>query len=417
MIIMRVPLLVRLAFFFYVFTIPLEAVDVGEISSSLSLSKIAGVLFCLASLLNWRRVVCLPPQVMIWFAVYMVITLFHGLFIQEDNLRSFLSRIFTFFQLGLLSWLSWSVLRTSTILTNTLLAFICGAGVLVAGLVFNVEAFSAKTLNDGSGIDRVSVLGEDANKVSTIFVIAALSSIGLVIQMENKIRKTTIVYFGLSALFVAGIVSTGSRTGVVAFIGGNIIYFVVFARRVGKLKNVLVVAGAGIALLLYMVFTNPATIERWNQAIVEGDSSGRDGILSAAKDMIYEKPIFGWHPIEGTLELGRRVRGGAVGMGARDPHNLYVYLLIEGGIVGAFPFFMGLWLTGLSAWKNRGKIGAIPLGLFVSLMITNLFVNWIGFKITWLILAIALSRNIPIPGPLLMKPGKKTKSIPSEVGA
>ena len=48
-------------------------------------------------------------------------------------------------------------------------------------------------------------------------------------------------------------------------------------------------------------------MERWRQTYYEGDTTGRDVIYAAAVEMISERPLFGWNPVEAFYELAKRV--------------------------------------------------------------------------------------------------------------
>ena len=71
--------------------------------------------------------------------------------------------------------------------------------------------------------------------------------------------------------------------------------------------------------------------------------------FSAAWEMFLEKPLIGWGPANNISELGSRLGlGSAIGM----PHNVYLWLLTETGLLGTVPFLAGLWLC----WR-RGMEG------------------------------------------------------------
>src|SRR5262249_10628456 len=107
-------------------------------------------------------------------------------------------------------------------------------------------------------------------------------------------------------------------------------------------------------------------------------------------DMILEKPVLGWS-VAGSYEIGRR-EGGRFFSRARDTHNTYLTVLLEVGIVGATPFFVGLWLCGLSAWRARlGNLGLLPLALFFTVVVASMTANLTWAKQLWLALALTLA--------------------------
>ena len=81
-----------------------------------------------------------------------------------------------------------------------------------------------------------------------------------------------------------------------------------------------------------------------------------------------EKPFFGWGPISNYVELGARF-----GRQKLDPHNLYLWIMTETGLLGAVPFFIGLWICWRAAWRARyGTEGSLPIALLACLFIVNM---------------------------------------------
>jgi hypothetical protein len=71
---------------------------------------------------------------------------------------------------------------------------------------------------------------------------------------------------------------------------------------------------------------------------------------------------------------------------------VYLWLLIEAGLLGAFPFFVGLWLCCGSVWHARKSThGSLPLALLFFLLAINLKGTYLYYKIFWIVLAYALA--------------------------
>src|SRR5262249_31701621 len=129
-----------------------------------------------------------------------------------------------------------------------------------------------------------------------------------------------------------------------------------------KIAVIILVTLGALGIVSYQV---EGIRERWEYAIREGDTSGRDKIFEMAWGMVEERPLLGWGPVQHLYELGSRV-----GMDVRDPHNLCLWLLTEGGLVGTLPFFLGVGLCLQAAWKAlNGSEGALPLALLISLLV------------------------------------------------
>jgi hypothetical protein len=125
---------------------------------------------------------------------------------------------------------------------------------------------------------------------------------------------------------------------------------------------------------------------RFARTIYEGSTSGRDVILATSVAMIAEKPFWGWGPVAWQRELG---------VGA---HNHFVYLLLEGGILGAAPYLFAGFLCLLSAWRYRKTDwGKVCLATLSTLIVSNLNMDYPSSKTMWLIIAACLSLSLPNP--------------------
>jgi O-antigen ligase len=126
---------------------------------------------------------------------------------------------------------------------------------------------------------------------------------------------------------------------------------------------------------------------RWEHTLFKGDLAKRDKIMPRAWDMFLEKPLLGWGPVSNLVELGSRE-----GMPSRDTHNVYLWVLTETGLLGAIPFFAGLWLSLRAAWRARfGSEGTLPMAMLVCLLIINMGITWHNRKIFWLTMAYVLA--------------------------
>ena len=86
-----------------------------------------------------------------------------------------------------------------------------------------------------------------------------------------------------------------------------------------------VIAIAGLA---YIAANTPVFYERWLQFTEEGNTSHRDVIFAHALDMISERPLLGWQPVQFEYELGMSY---SQRDGVRAAHNMFLHLLMEVG--------------------------------------------------------------------------------------
>jgi len=381
-----VPGTVRWSFLLFVFTIPFEDADVGLMSGSLSLAKISGLLFFtvyffyhnpLMSKRSFPRV----PKPMWFFLGYVAVYVAHGLFLPQELLMTFATRLVTLSQLIILFWISSDLLKETQMARSALWTFSVASVLLAVGsLLHGIE-----TTQLGHG--RETALEYNAG---TLGVLMALSLIILIGLHLGRTSKTTVLnhvmLLVLSVPVLKLMLNTGSRGALATLISGCLVYLLPslnLRMRVTAIIIGFVVVGGS----LFMAVRNPEYSERWKQTYYEGNVSGRDQIYSAAIEMAAERPILGWQPVVNWYELGSRL-----GRAQRDAHSLFLHLILEVGFVGAIPFLIGLWLCTRSAWKGRiGSLGGLSLALMVAALVSNVTDTYIARKPIWLVFALTLA--------------------------
>jgi O-antigen ligase len=193
---------------------------------------------------------------------------------------------------------------------------------------------------------------------------------------------------------VLSIVASGSRGGLLA-LGAGLAVFMTRGHDIRiKIRNSIAILTV-IGLLLVASSLSQVSKARWEETYQSGDVTGRDRIWSEAWGMFKEKPLMGWGPVYHLYELGRRT--GDLGWEDetqewRDTHNLVLYILTQTGLLGALPFFIGIWLCLKAAWKARsGPQSILPLSMMATLFIVNTSGTWVWVKLHWFILAYALA--------------------------
>jgi len=380
------PKLVQNLFLLFVFTIPFEAIDLGFMSGSLSLAKIPGFLFFASycfyySFLSPRRSFPCFPSAMWWFAAYVAVYALNGLFISEELIGPFITRLLTLLQLIALFWLASSSFREERITRNIIVTFALASVVLSLGNLLEFPGFSVVDS------DRVSSLGHNPNTLAAIMAVSVLSIIGMTIVYKFRSPLRRIMFLGLAFPPLAVVVMTGSRGGMLALMLGLSLYILPCGAP-KRLTTRLVVACLAAVAVAYAIANDSVALSRWTATFEEGSLAGRERIYPVAAEMILERPLFGWGPFEMFYELGRRTRRLWKTM---DAHNLLLHLGLEVGAAGTVPFLVGLWLCTRAAWRARaGKLGLLPLSLMVATLAVNMSGTGLGRKFTWLIFALAL---------------------------
>jgi O-antigen ligase len=237
-----------------------------------------------------------------------------------------------------------------------------------------------------SPTERVTAFGANPNGVATVIAVGLISVFGLAYGREKHDWKLRLLFWSTSGLLAVSLLRTGSRGVLVALVLSFSVLWFKKGSIATKLKLVVVgvIACVFIGIAAYQI---PEMRARWEKTLVEGHTSGRDVIYFSALEMFLERPILGWGPVYHFSELGARVRGYDI-----DPHNLYLGLLTELGLLGTVPFLFGLWLCWRSSWKARFSIqGVVPLMMLTFLLIGGLKGSWHKNKLFWFVIAYTLA--------------------------
>jgi O-antigen ligase len=239
-----------------------------------------------------------------------------------------------------------------------------------------------------SGQGRITAFDQNPNSVASALSLGLLAGAGLAFGREKRDWKACLLFCFAFAIVAGAIVQTGGRGAMVALVASLSLLFLQGKSLVTKLKLGLM-ALVTIAVVGFASYQIDAVRKRWEKAVYEGSMSGRETIWVVALEMIMEKPLLGWGPAYNTWELGSRLGGLS-----KDAHNMYLRLLAEGGIVGAFPFFVGLWLCWQNAWRARhSSQGIVPLIMLLFLLVMSLTGGPLFRKLFWVVLSYALASS------------------------
>jgi O-antigen ligase len=388
-----IPTAVRILFLLFVFTLPFEATDLGFMTGSVSIPKIAGFLFFTCyffyhnGLFSKRS---FPPisAAMCWFLAFLAVYAANGVFLgSTEYLWAAVGSLFQLTQLIVMFWVASDLLKDDKTARSALLAFTIAASFFAIAIVLKVPGFYVE-LAQG----RETAMGENPNAVAANSALAIVIILGLLLYTSHK--KLFLVILSLP-LFGAMVLS-GSRGGVLAFVIGSAIYLLPY-RRSKRVLTAIVFATFAISAVVYFVAKNSDFLERWEQTYYEGNLAGRENIFPIASEMILERPLLGWQPVNSGYELGRRFGGISIWREG-DAHNLYLAVLLEVGVFGATPFFIGIWWCARSAWRaRRGRLGLLPLALLFTVLAGSMSGTSLFAKLLWLILALSLAAGPAMP--------------------
>jgi O-antigen ligase len=368
---------------------------------SVSIAKLAGFLFFGFYFLHHgspfgKRSLPRIPAAMWWFLIFLAVYTLNWALLGSAEFRDeFVSSLFQLVQLIVMLWICSDLLKDERTARSVLLAYTIAAALFALGIVLKVPGFYVE-----SAEGRLSGMGENPNAVAGNSVMAILIILGLFLYRAYRYTsRRKLFLISLSLPLFAAIVSSGARGAVLAFLMGGMVYLFPYRRSKRVLTAIFIVTLATSAVV-YFVATNSVFLERWNQTYYEGSLAGREDIFATATEMILEKPVLGWQPIDYYYELGRRM-GGVYFSTGRDPHNLFLTVLLQVGVIGAIPFLVGFWLCGQSAWRAHvGNLGLLPLALVAYDLVGSINGTALFVKSHWLILALTLAAAPTVRGEL-----------------
>jgi O-antigen ligase len=387
-----IPKLVRWTFLLFVASIPLEALPIENVTSEdFTLTKMFGFVFFASYLLRSGLPLRLDlpaiPAAFWGFLAYLAVYAFAGLeYLKDEGIRRYVMALIQLGQFFVLFWFASGLLRDPSFAKKALLTMAIACVGVAAGTVIGLPGFES-----GYGGPRTSTFDFSPNTLAALMAYAAIIIIGFCLKESGWSAKRKLCLFALTIPLFLVLVSSGSRTSMVAFVVGMSVFFV--PQRGSRRKKIAFgVVLAAIAGTGYLVLRDPLASERWTRTIEEGHTSGRGDIYAAALGMIAERPIAGWGGREAFQTLAYRL--GIITRGHRDAHNLVLYLLLEVGLIGTIPFLIALGLCVRSAWKGRaGPFGMIPLALIMTMLVLNMTYSGLKQKPFWLFLGFAVAAS------------------------
>lgn len=371
--------IVRYAYYLFVFSIPIETLDTGLEKGLFSLSKLAGIMFIAVALL--QPAVCFKtlPRPFWYFSFYGLVCLGLADYETPQIRQQVFMQLFTFGLLMTLFWISYNLLQDKSLLKGTLVSFV-GSCVLLTGLMLTG---SGESLAQG----RMTALSQNSNVLGATLSLGLLALLGLTYGRDDVFKRIKIIVWCSFGAIAVGMVLTGSRTAMVTSVVGILLFIVTKRGNLALKIRIAFIGILAIAALVWLLFQNDAARTRWERTIYQGDQSRREEIHPAAWDMFMEKPLLGWGPVSHYLELGARFKRPAM-----DPHNLYLWVMIETGLLGSVPFFIGLWMCLRGGWRaTYGAEGPLPIIMLTSMFLVGLSGSFHLRKIFWIVLAYNLA--------------------------
>jgi len=319
------------ALYLFIFTIVFEAWDPFGLKGVFTIARIAGLFYLASSLpfiynrlfANETKIILLSLVFFLFFYTFSTLRYFQpGTPDQSAFSMALFQNIVMF--LFITNHLLQSNRATKYALVSFFLSVVLMGLLYLLGIGIDVEIELEKM--------RLTLFGENPNMIGNKAVVAYLIALYfLLTPPKNNVRKSTVIkilFIATIPLFFSLVLASGSR-------GAFLIFFIagLFALLLLKLpvayKTILLVTGIIVTIYIFdFVYLKESVMhERLRQTIEEGEFGGRDIMIKNSINVFKDYPLFGVGRI--ALQTGGKTR---------DPHNVFLAVLLASGLFGFLPF-------------------------------------------------------------------------------
>ena len=234
---------------------------------------------------------------------------------------------------------------------------------------------------------RYFFLGENPNSYSTRMVIGVVITLFLLPTVNRKFQLVSLLL--LSSQIVV-IFLSGSRGALLMLAIAFLIFL--FASKLSISSKTLYSLLILVGLVGFVSFYGESIIAEasgWERllSLFESGDSGREHLWSQTFSIFLENPIIGVGQKGFTYEMMSRYGEN------RDAHNLFLFLLASGGLIGVSLFLIFYFSLFSSVLKVRAK-SPMSLALFLVMFLFILKSGGVlGYSLMWLVFAIVRSQS------------------------
>lgn len=216
-------------------------------------------------------------------------------------------------------------------------------------------------------------------------VITRILFMGLISSIYRYQNKNKIIYVLLIVIFTASIFLTGSRGGMIGFTFIIFMYLLLNIKKVSKLKISYNSLFYVVPIIITSYLLIPYVIGIIKDRIFKVTFDSGNGIYTAGRDQFYEQAIsmIKNHPI-----IGNGIDSFEVKTGNMYPHNMFLELFLENGIIGLI-YFVFLVIISVNVIKKNFNtefsiLSFLPLYMITVQMFSGEFYDFRYFYL-WII--------------------------------
>ncbi|HWC75463.1 MAG TPA: O-antigen ligase family protein [Gemmatimonadales bacterium] len=387
--------IVRLAFYVVLVSIPFEIPN--RQSLPVEIPTLTTALFLGATLLQPRRSYGRIPLAVWPFCAYLCVFVLAGSLNFLNDSSEVVHDFLLIVQCVIYFWAVTNLLEDESVTSAALVVF--GLACLLRSVLPMVGIGRTVTVV-WTGGERLTAFGQNENNAAMILAGGLIALLGIGYGRARPLFKPRVLVLPGCALIAYAIVETGSRGGLIALVAGLLALFL--ARREnawGRIRSGAIAVGV-LGVIAAFAYATPVMHNRLRDTAESGAMAGREDLYPIVAQMILEKPLIGWGPMNNQYELSIREGSRFYNRAKRDTHNLLFEALTATGLLGTIGFGIGLAICVIAAARGRsGPEGVLPLALIVSALTANMSGNWIASKFLWFSFAYAVvsARRQPAP--------------------
>lgn len=384
---MKIPInkIKRFLLLLFIFSLPFEYWDPFGISSSATVTKMAGFLYFAVAMLKARQsfavkynhfVISILFFLWAWIGIQSMFNYWAGTSFPLFNV--------TLFQCIILFWLiSNDIIAGRIGMKQVFLFFVLGVFFMSV-----LAAFGIGIQQDiSTGEVRISFFGSNPNSIGVFASLAFIMMFGMVIDKKKYFgRKTYLLLIAIpNILHMIGL--SASRGAFVVVVVSLLLFFLGYRGSLDKKAFLLIVGTLILIFSINSILDSEIMRERVGRTMEEDSIGIREVIWGHSLQIFNDSPVFG-HGTTGfekemTFRLGRFL----------DTHNLFLYFMVTGGVIGLIfylLFFFKVFHSALFTYTNSSQI--IFMVLFLAYTINILKAGGVvGNKLMWVVAAIVFS--------------------------
>jgi len=337
---------------------------------------------------------------MIIFFIFCIYCILLSLFVAEDKMLSFESSLF-YFRIGVFSCFVWYLIdQNKNILTYFYYALVlCFSALVIDGYI---QYFTGTNLSGFklSGIRVSSFFGDELIMGSYL---SRLFPLLFALFLIKKKKKFEIYFIGFLFILVDVLIFMSGERAAFFFLNLSTVYIIVLIKEYQKFRLTTFIIAIICVFILSLnssnlnerMFKGPAQ----NMGLIESSkkpvifSEAHDSLIRTAYNMFKDQPILGHGPKMFRIICNDKKYASGASHCMTHPHNFYVQLLAETGIIGFLFLFSALIYVIYTALKQLKSIIfkenrplkdyqiCLLAGIFISVWPlspnSNFFNNWI----------------------------------------